>query len=133
MFLSAWPPRDGPDTAPLRRSSLREMQQLWRPGSTSVRTDQSGAIQLNSAGYGFGLRVSQSCAYRHIVAHGGGLPGFGSVMTWLPDYGVGFIAFGNLTYTGWGRVATPVFHALVSAGGVEPRSARPSPALTDAR
>ena len=134
VFLSAWPPHDGPETAPLRRSSLREMQQLWRPGATSVMKDQSsGALQLNSSGYGFGLRISQDCSYRHIVAHGGGLPGFGSVMTWLPDYGVGFIAFGNLTYTSWGRVAAPVFDVLVKTGGLEPRRAQPSPALTAAR
>jgi CubicO group peptidase (beta-lactamase class C family) len=134
VFLSAWPPHDGPETAPIRRSSLREMQQLWRPGATSVMRDpSSGTLQLNSSGYGFGLRISQDCSYRHIVAHGGGLPGFGSVMTWLPDYGVGFIAFGNLTYTGWGRVAAPVFDVLVKSGGLEPRRPQPSPALTAAR
>jgi CubicO group peptidase (beta-lactamase class C family) len=132
-FLSAWPPHDGPETAPIRRASLREMQQLWRHGSTSVARDPSGSIQLNSGGYGFGLRVSQTCSYRHIVAHSGGLPGFGSVMTWLPDYGVGVIAFGNLTYTGWGRVTTSVFDAMVKTGGAQPRSPRPSPALSDAR
>ena len=54
-------------------------------------------------------------------------------MTWLPDYGVGFIAFGNLTYTGWGRVTTDVFDALVKTGGAQPRSPRPSPALSAAR
>jgi CubicO group peptidase (beta-lactamase class C family) len=133
VFLSAWPAHDGPETAPIRRSSLREMQQLWRPAATSVTRAPSGSIQLNSGGYGFGLRVSQSCSYRHIVAHGGGLPGFGSVMTWLPEYGVGFIAFGNVTYTGWGRVATSVFDALVKTGGVSPRSPQPSPALSGAR
>jgi CubicO group peptidase (beta-lactamase class C family) len=132
-FLSAWPPRDGPETAPIRRSSLREMQQLWRPGPTSVTRDPSGSTELNSGGYGFGLRVSQTCSFRHVVSHSGGLPGFGSVMTWLPDYGVGIIAFGNLTYTGWGRVTTNVFDALVKTGGVRPRSPRPSPALIDAR
>ena len=98
-----------------------------------IKDPASGAIQLNASGYGFGLRISQDCSYRHIVAHGGGLPGFGSVMTWLPDYGVGFIAFGNLTYTSWGRVAGPVFDVLVKTGGLEPRRPRPSPALTEAR
>src|SRR4051794_5075334 len=29
VFLSAWPPQDGPETAAIRRASLREMQQLW--------------------------------------------------------------------------------------------------------
>ncbi len=134
VFLSAWPPRDGPEEAPIRRASLREMQQLWRPAGASVTRDAStGAIQLNAGGYGFGLRVSQSCSVRHIVSHGGGLPGFGSVMSWLPDYGIGIIAFGNLTYTSWGRVTTSALDVLTKAGGVQPRLARPSPALTEAR
>jgi CubicO group peptidase (beta-lactamase class C family) len=134
VFLSAWPPHDGPETAPIRRASLREMQQVWRPAPASVARDaSSGAIQLNSGGYGFGLRISQSCSFGHIVAHGGGLPGFGSVMSWLPEYGVGIVAFGNLTYTGWGRVTTSAFDVLTKAGGLRPRSPRPSPALTSAR
>jgi CubicO group peptidase (beta-lactamase class C family) len=133
VFLSAWPPRDGPETAPIRRASLREMQQVWRPAPASVTRDATGAIQLNSGGYAFGLRVSQSCSFRHIVAHSGGLPGFGSLMQWLPDYGVGIIAFGNLTYTGWGRVTAAAFDLLAKTGGLEPRMPKPSPALTAAR
>ena len=34
--LSAWPPHDGPETAPIRRASLREMQQMWRPAGVTV-------------------------------------------------------------------------------------------------
>ena len=37
-------------------------------------------------------------------SHTGGLPGFGSLMRWLPEHGVGIVALGNLTYTGWGGV-----------------------------
>jgi len=134
VFLSAWPPHDGPETAPIRRASLREMQQLWRPAPTSVTRDpSSGAIQLNAGGYAFGLRVTQSCSIRHIVSHTGGLPGFGSIMQWLPDYGAGIIAFGNVTYTGWGRVTTAAMEALVKTAGLKPRSPLPSPALTAAR
>jgi len=132
-FLSAWPPRDGPETAPIRRASLREMQQVWRPAPASVTRSSAGAVQLNAGGYGFGLRVSQSCAVDHIVAHGGGLPGFGSIMQWLPDYNVGIIAFGNRTYTGWGRVTTAAFDALAKSGGLQMRMPQPSPALIAAR
>jgi hypothetical protein len=133
VFLSAWPPRDGPEVAPIRRASLREMQELWRPAPSAVTRDASGAVQMTTGGYGFGLRINQSCSYRHIVAHGGGLPGFGSVMTWLPDYGVGVIAFGNLTYTSWGRVATNALDLLTTTGGLKPRPPTPSPALVAAR
>jgi CubicO group peptidase (beta-lactamase class C family) len=132
-FLSAWPARDGPETPPIRRSSLREMQQVWRPANASVGRDGGGALQLSSGGYGYGLRVSQTCAYRLVVAHSGGLPGFGSQMRWLPDYGVGIIAFGNLTYTGWGAPVDAALAALAKTGGLQPRVVQPSPALVAAR
>ena len=50
VFLSAWPPHDGPEAAPVRRASLREMQQLWRPAGTTVARGANGDIQLNSGG-----------------------------------------------------------------------------------
>ena len=134
MFLSAWPPHDGAETAPIRRASLREMQQAWRPSGTRVTRDAgTGAVQLTSSSYAFGLGVTQTCDFRLSVAHSGGLPGFGSIMRWLPDYGVGIIAFGNLTYTGWNRAATDAFDALAKTGGLQPRAIEPSKELVDAR
>jgi CubicO group peptidase (beta-lactamase class C family) len=132
-FLAAWPPRDGPETLPIRRASLREMQQAWRPSSTRVGRTASGSIALTSASYAFGLNVTQTCDFKTIVAHSGGLPGFGSVMRWLPDYGVGIIAFGNLTYTGWGPATTEALDALARSGGLQPRTVQPSAALVEAR
>jgi CubicO group peptidase (beta-lactamase class C family) len=128
-FLAAWPPRDGPETLPVKRASLREMQQVWRPASASV----SSSGQLNSGGYGFGLRISQNCQFPTIVAHGGGLPGFGTQMRWLPEYGVGLIAFGNLTYTSWPRMFDAALEALAKTGGLQPRVVQPSAALVSAR
>ena len=132
-FLSAWPPRDGADTGPILRSSLREMQQVWRPRPAGVTRDSAGALQLNAGGYGFALAISQTCAFGHIVSHGGGLPGFGSLMRWLPEYGVGIVTFGNATYTGWNRVVNDAFGALAKSGGLEPRVVQPSTALVAAR
>jgi CubicO group peptidase (beta-lactamase class C family) len=132
-FLDAWPPRDGKETGPIRRSSLREMQQLWRPSASSVSRDASGAVRLNAGGYGFGLRISETCDFAHVVAHSGGLPGFGSQMRWLPEYGVGLIAFGNRTYTGWGPVLDQAVEMLKKTGGLQPRVVQPSPALVEAK
>ena len=133
MFLESWPPHDGPESAPIRRSSLREMQQLWRWQDTSIGRNNAGGIQLNVGGYGFGLGISQSCAFNYIVAHSGGLPGYGSIMRWLPDYGVGIIAFGNLRYTGWGGPVNAAVEALSRTGGLQRRVHQPSPALVTAR
>ena len=48
VFLDAWPPRDGQERGPIRRASLREMQQPWRPSTTRVTRDEStGAAQLD--------------------------------------------------------------------------------------
>jgi len=131
-FLAAWPPRDGPETGPIKRSSLREMQQVWRPAPATV-SRAGGSVQLNTGGYAFGLRVSQTCQFPTVVAHSGGLPGFGTQMRWLPEYGVGVIAFGNLTYTSWGRTVDSILEALAATGGLQPRTIEPSPALTAAR
>ena len=90
-------------------------------------------MQLNSGGYGYGLRISQTCQFPTVVAHGGGLPGFGTQMRWLPEYGVGLIAFGNLTYTSWPRTFDAALDALARTGGLQPRVIEPSPALTAAR
>ncbi|HWK09611.1 MAG TPA: serine hydrolase domain-containing protein, partial [Vicinamibacterales bacterium] len=131
-FLAAWPPRDGAETGPVRRASLREMQQVWRPSPATV-TSAGGGTQLNTGGYGFGLRVAQTCQFPTVVSHSGGLPGFGSLMRWLPEYGVGIIAFGNRTYSGWTRTVDASLDALARTGALQPRVAQPSPALVDAR
>ncbi|HNV01750.1 MAG TPA: serine hydrolase domain-containing protein [Vicinamibacterales bacterium] len=134
FLSSAWPPRDDPDIGPVRRASLREMQQVWRPSpSAARRSSVDGPLQLSAGGYGFGLRVWQSCGFGHLVAHSGGLPGFGSHMRWLPEYGVALFAMGNLTYTNWGLAADDAIEALARTGGLQPRVAQPSAALLDAR
>jgi CubicO group peptidase (beta-lactamase class C family) len=134
FLSSAWPPRDDPDTGPVRRASLREMQQVWRPSPATVSRDGvDGPLKLNTGGYGFGLRVWQTCGLPHVVAHSGGLPGFGSHMRWLPEHGVAIFAMGNLTYTSWGRVTEDALDALERTGGLKPRTPQPSAALVTAR
>jgi hypothetical protein len=134
FLSSAWPPRDDADTGPVRRASLREMQQVWRPSPATVSRDGvDGPLKLNTGGYGFGLRVWQTCGLPHVVAHSGGLPGFGSHMRWLPEHGVAIIAMGNLTYTSWGRVTEDALDALERTGGLKPRTPQPSAVLVNAR
>ena len=131
-FLGAWPPRDGPETGPVRRASLREMQQVWRPDAPTVVRDSAG-VRLNAGGYGFGLGVSADCRFGHIVGHSGGLPGFGSRMRWLPEYGIGIIAFGNRTYTPWAAPVAAALASLKERAALQPREALPSKALVEAR
>ena len=58
FLLSAWPPRDDPDTGPVRRSSLREMQQNGRfDGLSATRATPEGPLRVTAGTYGFGLGV----------------------------------------------------------------------------
>src|SRR5690606_35594674 len=70
-FLDAWPPRDGEDPGPLRRSSLREMQQPWSFNALNTTRDCPTV-----SGYGYGLGWTRNCEQVTTVGHSGGLPGF---------------------------------------------------------
>ena len=130
FMLDAWPPRDAAEHGPLRRASVREMQQVARYGGASaVRDTAAGTVALSAGGYGYGLGIRQTCAFRTVVSHSGGLPGFGSLMRWLPEHGVGIVAMGNLTYTGWGGVTEQALGILSRTGGLEPRVPQPAPVL----
>jgi CubicO group peptidase (beta-lactamase class C family) len=143
LHLSAWPPRDDPDEGPLRRSSLREMQQPWREGPTFMSDDAGSAAADDegapvprrwlSDGYGYGLTSGAQEGLGRIVSHSGGLPGFGTHVRWLPDHGVGVMAFGNLTYVrSWNAVARAI-DALAATGGLQQRVPQPAPELAAAR
>jgi CubicO group peptidase (beta-lactamase class C family) len=131
-MLDAWPARDGPETGPVRRASLREMQQIQRFSGASADARGDG-LTLTAGGYGYGLRVAQTCELRSQVSHTGGLPGYGSIMTWLPEQGVGIIGLGSLTYTGWTATANQAIDMLRATGGLSPREPQPSPVLLTRR
>ena len=130
FLMEAWPPRDGPERPPLRRASAREMQQVARYNGASVVQDTAaGTFSLSAGGYGYGLGVRQTCRYRAVVSHSGGLPGYGSLMRWLPDQGVGIVALGNRTYTGWGGPVDEALELLYRTGALVPRVPQPAPVL----
>lgn len=128
LMLDAWPARDHQQVGPVRRASVREMQQVARYiGASAVRDGES--VSLSAGGYGYGLGIRQTCRFPTIVSHSGGLPGFGSIMRWLPEYGVGIIALGNRTYTGWFGPSEQALEMLAETGGLQPRIPQPAPVL----
>jgi CubicO group peptidase (beta-lactamase class C family) len=134
FHMSAVPPRDEAERGPVRRSSVREMQQAWRAQPAfAVRGTVDAPLQLILSSYGYGLGIAQDCRFNYIVGHGGGLPGYGSLMRWLPEYGVGVIAMGNQTYTGFGSLIADTLAALDRTGALRPRVVQPSPALLSAQ
>jgi len=134
FMLDAWPSRDGEERGPVRRASVREMQQVVRyNGAVAVKDTSNGTVALSAGGYGFGLGVRQTCLFAISVSHTGGLPGFGSLMRWLPDYGVGIVALGNLTYTSWGGPSAQAIDILSRTGALVPRGGQPAAVLTERR
>ncbi len=132
FHLSAWPPRDDPEEGPVNRASVREMAHLWTPSNLTVKL-VNGAVQASETGYGFGLRVTSDCRFEHIVSHGGGLPGFGSYMAWLPDYGVGMFAMATLTYSGPSEPISEAWDRMLKTGGLRKRELPPTPLQSQMR
>ena len=134
FLMSAYPPRDEAERGPIKRSSAREMQQVGRfqPGG-AFRGSVDGPLSFNAGGYGYGLGVSQDCRFAHSVGHGGGLPGYGSLMRWLPEHGVGLIAMSNRTYGGFGGLFNDILIAMHKTGALQPRVVQPSAALLAAQ
>jgi CubicO group peptidase (beta-lactamase class C family) len=132
-LLSAWPPRDGADAGPVRRSSVRELAQGANFPAVRLRPGSSGAEACREAStYAMGFYAATDCDLALTLSHGGGYPGYGSHVLLLPEYGVGIFAFANRTYAG---PRAPVWDAAVTllrAGRLKPRTAAPSAALTAA-
>jgi CubicO group peptidase (beta-lactamase class C family) len=132
FHLSAWPARDDGDAGPVRRASVREMAHLWTHSNLTAQL-VNGKLQASETGYGFGLRVTSDCRFEQIVAHGGGLPGFGSYMAWLPDYGVGMFAMATLTYSGPSEPISQAWDAMLKTGGLRKRELPPTTLQTGMR
>ncbi|GAB3571478.1 serine hydrolase domain-containing protein [Spirosoma luteolum] len=130
IHQQAWPPRNGAETGPVRRSSIREMQLPANFSSlNSAFRYPSGRACAMTSSYAYGLRWSHDCQDRTYVGHTGGLPGFGSQWWIMPDYGIGVMAFGNLTYASMSPINWAVMDTLVSMAGLTPRQLPVSPVL----
>ncbi len=135
FLLDAWPARDGAETAPVRRSSVREMAQgLNFPEYYSV--DREGPEGPKKSGiaftYGMGLCVIDDEDLGFVLSHGGGYPGYGSYVVLLPDRGLGLFAFANRTYATPSRPVIDSAIILQKSGLVPAREIPVSAALAGA-
>jgi CubicO group peptidase (beta-lactamase class C family) len=99
FHLSAWPARSGEAKRPVKRSTLREMHTPQFHFLNTWNKDWNNKSCASMIGYGYGLGISMDCKRITRISHGGALPGFGSNYAFFPEYGIGIMAFGNLTYT----------------------------------
>lgn len=122
FHLSAWPPRNGQDDGPIKRSSIREMHQAWNYDNINPNFKYAtGRACPTTNSYGYGLGIMHDCENRVFVSHGGGLPGFGSHWRIMPQYGIGIAIFSNRTYAGWSGMTLQALDTLIALGNIEPR------------
>jgi hypothetical protein len=116
-LLSAWPPRDGADAGPVRRSTVRELAEGSNFPSLRKRNGKGGAspCRLPST-YGMGMNAAIDCDLGLLLSHSGGYPGYGSHVLLLPNRGVGIFAFANRTYAGPSAPVWDAAFALDKAG-----------------
>jgi hypothetical protein len=132
-LLAAWPPRDGAETGPVKRATVRELAQ----GSNFPRFRQrfgraAGACQ-QAVSYAMGMNVAMDCDLGLTLSHGGGYPGFGSHVLLLPERGVGIFALANRTYAGPSKPVWDAAMAMLKAGALGRETTVPvSDALRDA-
>jgi D-alanyl-D-alanine-carboxypeptidase/D-alanyl-D-alanine-endopeptidase len=132
-LLSAWPPRDGADTGPVRRSSVRELAQGANFAAMRQRSRAGGAEACRETStYGMGFVAAVDCEFAFTLSHSGGYPGYGSHLLLLPEYGVGIFAFANRTYAAPSARVWDAAVTLLRAGRLKPRSLTLSPVLTSA-
>ena len=133
FLLSAWPARDGPETGPVRRSSVREIVTGSNFAEANHRNAAIGGAPCRQAvTYAMGWGVTEDCDLGRILSHGGGYPGYGSYAMLLPDKNVAIFAFSNRTYAGPSLPAYRSLLALQRAGVLEGRTIPVSPGLASA-
>jgi CubicO group peptidase (beta-lactamase class C family) len=144
FHLAAWPPRDDPESGPLRRSSVREMQQGMRRASfdeflrrlterappATARMGPDG-LALDATSYGFGLVTRATCDRELVVEHSGGLPGYQTYLAMLPEAGVGVVVFIN-DERARSKAVTSILQLMRSSRLFTPAAVEPLPALADA-
>ncbi len=124
FLLSGWPARDGSDTGPVKRSTVREIVEGANFVSARARDPALGAPCRQAVAYAKGWSVVADCDIGRVVTHTGGYPGYGSVVALLPDAGIGVFAFANRTYA---APSVPAMQALIAlrAAGLAPERVPP--------
>ena len=128
---SVWPSRNGPETGPLKRSSVREMHQPGKIKDLVVHKDSLGQDHAMIHAYGYGLYWLCDQQKRIFIGHSGGLPGFGSNWFMMPEYGLAVIFFANVTYAKTAEVNKEVLEKLITAAELTPRQLPPSTILKE--
>lgn len=130
MHISAWPARTGQEEGILTRNSIRQMH---IPGNISgffpTANDPAGNPCPRVSSYNFGLVWTRDCTGKEGVGHSGGLPGFGTQWTFLPEYGIGIVSFSSRTYAPNTALNNLLLDTIIRMTGLQPRKLPPSEIL----
>jgi CubicO group peptidase (beta-lactamase class C family) len=131
FHLDAWPARDGADSGPVKRATVREMHMPRVFASQSSKTTRLDGKTPNPlvTFYGYGLRWSRDSRDLVTLGHGGGLPGFGSQFYFAPQHGVATIAFSNLRYGPVYQSTAKAINLLAEKADLKPRAVAPTEIL----
>ena len=131
FHLDAWPARDGVETGPLRRASVREMQlpKMFTDFRAKALTVDGVKANPKVTFYGYGLDWTRDTQDVTVGGHAGGLPGFGSQYRFAPDHGVGVFAFTNLRYGDVYGPTTKALYTLIEKAGLPARAPIAAPIL----
>lgn len=123
FLLGAWPPRDGPETGPVKRSSVRELSEGLDFPRVYKWDGLEGTEPCDVAmTYAMGFSRNAECDLGFVLTHSGGYPGYGSNVLLMPDAGVGIFAFANRTYAAPSRIVRKAALELARAGLAGPRA-----------
>lgn len=130
FHLSAWPSRNGDDTGPVRRATVREMHtpRIFSSATPNAKL-ADGTPNPAVTFYGYGLSWQRDSRGVVKISHSGGLPGYGSIHRFCPDHGVGIIAFSNLRYGPVYDAANRALNLILARGPLQPRAVATSAIL----
>jgi CubicO group peptidase (beta-lactamase class C family) len=123
----AFPARDGLDDGPLSRASRRELQ----TSQQYVGIRSYGEIRYATS-YCLGLRVLHHPQRGSIVTHSGGLPGYGSNMSWRLGGRLGTITLSNATYAPMTELGIRLLEQVSDQFGPIPSRRRVTAVVDDA-
>ncbi|HPG06399.1 MAG TPA: serine hydrolase domain-containing protein [Saprospiraceae bacterium] len=132
-LLSAWPSGSEGLPGPVSAASVRAMQQPYALRGIGQNADDPEGPCGQAAFYGYGLGWNQNCHGLTYIAHSGGLPGYGSVHVFIPELGIGIIAFANRTYAGMGTPTNNALDLIIAKAGLDRRNIHPSSVLESMR
>jgi CubicO group peptidase (beta-lactamase class C family) len=134
VFLGAEPPRHAPERAPVSRATLREMQRARSAFAPGVEwpslAEPPGVI---AGGYGYGLMIWHERDGQKHVGHPGGLPGYGTLMRWVPELGLSAILLANVTYAECEMPLRRALQLVAREAALPKRVIRADPGLLAAR